>query len=232
MPNEIIDPAASASISSVDSIRSSNMLLHCVRHGESQFNCQGRIQGQLDPPLSELGMAQAELLAEALAKRPITAVVSSPLVRARQTAEPLARRLGVDMLLMPELMEIHAGCFQGLTWPEIRARFPDLESRWKSHDPDFRVDGGETRRELMARGAAALRKVRELPHAEVAVVTHGGLLGAALKALLQIPAELNPFRFYNTGLNTLAWNGQIKLLRLNDAEHLRSLGQEMSMGDL
>ena len=208
------------------------MILHCIRHGESEFNSQGRIQGQLDPPLSEIGKKQSDLLAETLANRNITAIYCSPLLRARQTAAPIARLLGLDVLLLDELMEIHAGLFQGLTWGEIHERYPQAEAGWKSHDPDFRVDGGETRRELMARGELAMQKIRETKHAEVAVITHGGLLGAALKALLKIPAELNPFRFFNTGWNALAWDSQVRLIKLNDAWHLRSLGEDLTMGDL
>lgn len=208
------------------------MILHCIRHGESSFNAAGRIQGQLDPPLSELGLQQAQLLAQALKVRPITAIYCSPLTRAVQTATPLAEQLGLPLVLDPRLQEIHAGVFQGLTWPEINDRFPADSAGWKSHNPDFRVTGGETRRELMARGVAVFQHLREQTHKEMAVVTHGGLLGAALQGLLEIPAARSPFRFFNTGWNILAWESEPRLVKLNDTTHLSALGVTLSMGDL
>ena len=201
------------------------MLLYCVRHGETTFNAEGRIQGRLDTPLSPAGMKQCELIAAALAaiarERPIDFVVSSPLRRALDTARPVAERLGVPLRTDDRLMELHAGVFQGLLPIEMETQFPEATERWRSHDPDYEIPGGESRRQLMTRGAAALDELLRSDGPAAVIVAHGGLLTAAFKGLLGIPAERSPFMLYNGSISTLEFNGQVKLLTLNEIEHLR-----------
>lgn len=210
------------------------MLLYCVRHGESEFNAQGRIQGQLDVALSPLGLRQGCAVARSLAGEPIEAVFSSPLRRALHTARPLADALGLPIVTDDRLREIHVGVFQGLLHEELAERYPAETARWKSHDPDFRIPGGETRRELMQRGVAALEWIRSFGYARAALVAHGGLLAAAFKGLLRIPAELNPFSLSNGSISRLAWQDQPRLLTLNATDHLHEDGARLPTrgGDL
>jgi broad specificity phosphatase PhoE len=132
------------------------------------------------------------------------------------------------------LQEIHAGIFQKLRWDEIAIAHPADAARWKAHEPDFVIPGGESRRQLMSRGEAALRDIRAQPFAHVAVIAHGGILTAALKALLGIPAERNPFRLFNASISVLEWNDEPKLLTLNQIGHLCDLddGVDLHSGDL
>jgi probable phosphoglycerate mutase len=132
-------------------------------------------------------------------------------------------------------MELNAGIFQGLSWDEIEQRHPREGQRWRDQDPDFRIPRGESRRDLMRRGAEAFQAIRDAGHGCVAVVAHGGLITAALKALLGVPPERNPFRLYNGSISTLRWEAdEIKLLALNDVGHLRCDGEELlgGVGDL
>ena len=131
-------------------------------------------------------------------------------------------------------MELNAGVFQGKTWQQVRDEYPAESERWLSGDADFRIPHGESRRDLMIRGRAALDRVRQEGARSVAVVSHGGILSAALKSLLEIPADRNPFSFYNASLSKLSWDGQIKLLVLNQIEHLRRPdgGYDTKSGDL
>jgi probable phosphoglycerate mutase len=193
------------------------MNLYLVRHGESAFNAEGRIQGQLNPPLSPLGLRQ-----------------STALVRAMQTAAPVAAALGLAPRTDDRLLELNAGVFQGLTWPEINQRIPAEGDAWKSQNPDFRIPGGESRRDLMVRGQAALAAIREAGHNQVIVVAHGGVLTAALKALLGVPAERNPFVLYNGSISMVEWNSQFRLMTLNQMEHLHASGDDLRTrtGDL
>lgn len=209
------------------------MILYCVRHGESAYNTEGRIQGQSDVPLSELGRKQSEAVAEALARLPIEALYASPLRRAMQTAEPIARRLNLEIQTDPRLKEIHAGVFQDKVWTEIAEKHPDHASRWKSGDPDFAIPGGESRRDLMHRGKEVFEAIRASGRARVVVVSHGGLLAAALKALLEIPARLHPFSFPNGSISqlTFADDGRVELPVLNRVDHLADAGNSGS-GDL
>lgn len=197
------------------------MLLYCIRHGETTYNAEGRIQGQLDTQLSELGRKQALAVAKALAGQPIELVVSSPLSRAFATAEPLAAALGVDIRTDDRLKEINAGIFQNLVPAEMGERYPVETAKWKSHDPDYQIPGGESRRTLMNRGAAALEELLRSPLKVAAVVAHGVLLTAAFKGLLGIPADRSPFMLYNGSINVLEFNGQIRLMILNQIDHLR-----------
>jgi probable phosphoglycerate mutase len=208
------------------------MLLYCIRHGESAYNAEGRIQGQSDIALSELGQRQSAAAAWALAGLPIAAVYSSPLARAIQTAAPIARELGLDVQTDPRLMEIHAGVFQDLTRADIEQRYPAEIARWLSGDPDFQIPGGESRRELAVRGLAAFRAIAAAGHPRAAIISHGGLMAAALKALLDIPAARHPFVFQNGSISQIEINdGAVRLLTLNQVEHLQAIGLAGS-GDL
>lgn len=210
------------------------MILYCVRHGESVYNAEGRIQGQTDIPLSELGQRQGLAVADALAALPIQAIYASPLVRALETARPVALRLGLQIETDDRLREIHAGIFQGLRWDEIEASHPAEARHWLEQTPDFVIPGGESRRALMVRGQAVFESIRERGHEHVAVIAHGGILSAALKALLGIPAELNPFSLVNGSISRLRWDTKLKLLTLNETCHLQAVnnGRAGSGGDL
>jgi broad specificity phosphatase PhoE len=210
------------------------MILYCVRHGESTYNSQGRVQGQADPPLSDLGRAQARALAAALAAESVEAVFASPLKRAFETAEIVAAALGVPLSADERLKEIAVGVFQGKTWDEIEADTPEAAAGWQSHDPDFVIPGGESRRQLMDRAAAAFQAIRQSGYWRVAVIAHGGTISAAFKVLLEVPARRNPFSLINAAISKLEWperRDRIKLLSLNDVEHLRSVELEHKIGD-
>ncbi|HVA50173.1 MAG TPA: histidine phosphatase family protein [Pirellulales bacterium] len=199
------------------------MILYCVRHGESTFNVEGRLQGQSNEPrLSPLGLKHAQALLAALGQLEIDAIYSSPLARARETAQPLADALRLPIEYDDRLKEIDIGVFQGTLAAELSDRFPEEAARWRSQDPDYRIPGGESRRDLMQRAEAAFEAIHAAGHAQVAVVAHGGVLAAALKALIGVPAERNPFMLYNGSISMIEWTSQIKLMTLNQIDHLRA----------
>lgn len=210
------------------------MILYCVRHGESTYNVEGRLQGQSDTRLSPLGAQHAAAIAAALGNLPIEAVYASPLSRAMETARPLAAALKLSIFEDARLKEIDIGIFQGVLAVELADRFPDDAARWRSQDPDFRIPQGESRRDLMNRADAAFRDIRASGHGQVAVVAHGGVLAAAFKALLGVPAERNPFMLYNGSISMLDWSNQLKLMTLNQIDHLRAAGDALATrtGDL
>ena len=211
------------------------MILYCVRHGESTFNVEGRLQGQSDEPrLSPLGLKHAAALASTLSSLPIDAVYSSPLTRAMETARPLAAALKLSLFTDDRLKEINIGIFQGTLAAELSDNFPEGAARWRTQDPDYRIPGGESRRDLMVRAEAAFRDIRATDHRQVVVVAHGGVLAAAFKALLGVPAERNPFMLYNGSISMLDWTTQVKLMTLNQIDHLRAAGCALATrtGDL
>jgi broad specificity phosphatase PhoE len=141
-----------------------------VRHGQSEWNADGRWQGQADPPLTDLGRAQAHHAARSLGV--VDAILSSDLVRALDTAMIVAGELGVGPVVVdPDLRERHAGDWQGLTRVQI-------EDGWPGYlDDRRRPDGWEADDHLLARATAALVRVHELvPRGEAIAITHGGLV--------------------------------------------------------
>jgi 2,3-bisphosphoglycerate-dependent phosphoglycerate mutase len=206
------------------------MILYCIRHGETVSNAARRIQGQSESPLSPLGHRQCQAIAAALRELPIDKIYSSPLRRALDSAQCIADALGLSVEIEAKLMEINAGIFQGLTWDEIDEKHPADAKKWKSHDPDFRIPNGESRRDLLQRAREAFFHIRECGGQHVVVVAHGGLLSAALKALLEIPAQRNPFALQNGSISRVQWRDEVKLLSLNETAHLH--GQCGTGGDL
>jgi broad specificity phosphatase PhoE len=137
-----------------------------ARHGETDWNREGRFQGWADPPLNETGRAQAQVLAGQLAELPFDAVYSSDLRRAHETALIVAEPHGVPVIVDRGLREIDVGSWSGLTRPEIDARFPGAEQ----HD-------GETREEHLARVLAAVERIAcAHPGERILIVSHGGSL--------------------------------------------------------
>jgi broad specificity phosphatase PhoE len=149
-------------------------ILILARHGETDWNRENRFQGHADPPLNALGRAQSVELAETLAGESIARVYTSPLRRARETAELVAERLGVEIEPLEALREIDVGSWTGLTRDEVAERFPEGYARWLARAPHGFEDG-ETYEELTARVIPALRALAEAhPSATLLVVTHGG----------------------------------------------------------
>jgi probable phosphoglycerate mutase len=180
------------------------LTIHLVRHGQTDWNKQARMQGQSDIPLNATGLRQADAAAVALSGRPIGAVIASDLIRARQTAEPIAAGAGVKLVLEPALRERSFGSAEGQFETEIDRQLAGrFRERWA--DPDFTFAGGETRRQLYQRVGAFLRDLlTSPPQGEIVLVAHGGTLQVARGFLEQIPVEQLPeWHFDNAGITTL-----------------------------
>ena len=148
-----------------------------VRHGETAWNAEGRVQGQVDVPLNEVGRAQARAVAEALAGERFDAVYSSDLLRVRQTAEPAAGRLGLPVAYDSQLRERHYGMFERHTYAEVRERYPAEYARFRDKDPDFDFVSGEALRDFERRALACVAALVERhPGQSLLVFTHGGVL--------------------------------------------------------
>jgi broad specificity phosphatase PhoE len=195
-----------------------------IRHGETESNRDGRIQGHLDVALSARGVEQARMLASALAGEEIEAIYSSDLCRARATADLLARGER-DVIPDPRLREANMGLFQGLTAVELRAAYPEAYEAWRQDSVRNRPLEGETLEDLGARCMAALRDI--LPrHAgkTVAVVAHGGPVRVMACGLLNLPLELyGRLRVENTSVSRVLYHHRGFILSgWNDISHLRS----------
>lgn len=150
-----------------------------ARHGETDWNAENRFQGHADPPLNERGRAQARELAGKLRDERVDAVFTSPLRRARETAEIVAETLGLPVIEDEGLREVDVGEWQGLTRAEIEERYPDAFARWVAHGPGW--ERGETYEAMGERVLDALARIADGRAGErLLVVTHGGPVRAAL----------------------------------------------------
>jgi probable phosphoglycerate mutase len=161
------------------------------RHGRTAWNTSGRFQGHADVELDEVGRTQALVAAESLAARDPAAIVSSDLARARATAEALAARTGVDVIIDPGLREAHVGRWEGLTHEQVRATDADLLARWRSDATVAAGGTGESAQQVGARMAeAAQRHAESCPDGRSLVfVTHGGAGRALVGRLMGWPAD-------------------------------------------
>jgi probable phosphoglycerate mutase len=174
-----------------------------VRHGETAWNAQSRIQGHLDSPLNEEGLAQALLVGERLAREPIDALYCSDLGRVRQTVQPLVDRTGLQPVITERLRERRLGVFQGLTSRECQSRYPADYAKFHGRDPDHAVPGGESIREVHARVGALFSELAAQHAGQLVVaVTHGGVLDALHRFITGMPLErVRDFPIYNASLN-------------------------------
>jgi probable phosphoglycerate mutase len=176
-----------------------------IRHGETAWNAQGRIQGHLDSPLNEEGLGQALLMAERLAHRRFDTLYCSDLGRALQTAQPIADRTGHEVVRNPRLRERLLGVFQGLTGAECERAHPADYRRFHGRDPDHQVPGGESIRQLYARVSSEFTALADLhPGATLVAVTHGGVLDALYRFVRGVPLDRpRDFPIYNASVNTV-----------------------------
>ncbi|HYZ41580.1 MAG TPA: histidine phosphatase family protein, partial [Stellaceae bacterium] len=170
-------------------------ILFLFRHGETDWNRAGRLQGQIDTPLNATGLAQAQVLAESLRLHRLDVVVSSDLARARTTAQIVAEALAVPLFIEPGLRETNVGAAEGLLWAEAKARFGEgLAERWYS-DGDVAFPGGETGIETRQRALAALRRFTAAhPYRRIGVSTHGAMVRQLMKRALPPGSPPAPVR--------------------------------------
>jgi probable phosphoglycerate mutase len=176
-----------------------------VRHGETAWNAEGRVQGQLDVPLSPVGEAQARAVAEALAGERFDALYSSDLVRVQQTAAPSAIRLGLEVRLDERLRERHYGSFQGHTYADAKVMFPEDYARFRAKELDFAFGTGESLDAFNKRALQVLTETaKRHPGGNVLVFTHGGVLEMAYRhATGRGLTSTRDFEIPNAGLNTM-----------------------------
>lgn len=202
-----------------------NYTLYLLRHGESVGNAGGYYQGQTDFELTQTGRAQAEALAMRWLAEGLTfnKVISSPLQRALQTAEIIAERLSLAIELDADWMEMNNGVLGGLKHEDAAARFPQPAFR----NPYEQIgQTGESEWDLYLRAAGAVRHLLRRPPGQYLVVSHGGILNMALRAMLGIPVPANStgtfFRFGNSGFAVLEYlpaRHRWHVERLNDLAH-------------
>ena len=195
-----------------------------IRHGETAWNVDTRIQGHLDIPLNETGLWQAQRLARSLAAQDaIHAIYSSDLLRAHDTARAIADTTGAPLSTHTGLRERCFGVFEGKTFVEIEATWPDESARWRRRDPHWAPLGGESLVQVRERIAHTLNELAaQHPGEQIVLVAHGGVLDQFYRAAtgqdLQAPRT---WAVTNTAVNRLLWTPQaLSLVGWADTSHL------------
>ena len=194
-----------------------------IRHGETAWNVDTRIQGHLDVPLSAVGRRQAERLAEALADEPIAAIYASDLTRAWETAQYLGRALGKEVIKETGLRERGFGEFEGKTFAEIEVQLPEQSMRWRKRDPEFAPAGGESLLALRSRVLeAAGRLAAQHPGELIAMVAHGGVMDVLYRAATRLDIQApRSWALGNAAINRLLWTPDgFTLVGWADTHHL------------
>lgn len=188
------------------------MRLYLVRHGETEWNAEGRAQGRSDIGLSETGLRQAKTLAHVLEQEPITGVYSSPMQRAHATATIIATPHGLPVMVRSGLNELDQGDLEGLRQEELRERYPELLRRWVAGDTSIKLPGGESMQELQSRVWTAVQDILVQHQANaVAVVSHNLAILAYICKALGVP--LSVFR------RLRQQTGSLSLFEVNDGHH-------------
>lgn len=203
--------------------------LIAVRHGETAWNVDTRIQGHRDIALNDTGRWQAAQVARALADEPIAAVYASDLLRAHATGAAIAQAAGAPLHAEAGLRERSFGLLEGRTFAEIEAELPDEARRWRQRDPHFAPEGGESLTLLRARvaGITARLAARHLGE-QIVLVAHGGVLDVlyrlATGQALQAPRT---WLLTNAAVNRLLWTPEaLTLVGWGDTRHLDGAARE------
>ena len=198
-------------------------IIYITRHGETEWNAEGRIQGHTDVPLSERGQEQAQMLARRLSSVHIDAAYSSDLSRAAETARVALGERDVPLTFTEELREYSKGVFEGLTEAEYREAYPELYEPSMENNLDFAPPNGETIRETSSRLAGIVQRVKSAHLDEnVLIVGHGGSLRAGIVSLLDLPLEANwKFAMHNCSLTVIYTYPDNAVMHLyNDTSHI------------
>jgi len=204
--------------------------LYLVRHGQSAGNAEGRFGGHSATPLSDLGIEQARLTAEALAKEGISAIYSSDLHRTLQTAEPLSRLIDLPIVGTPAFRERHVGVLEGLTFDESKESHPRDYYALVNRNIHHVITEGESYRHLLRRATGELRNILRAHQGEkVVIYSHTGvicfltlhLIGAINRYTKQTPWLVTS----NCGINRFEIRGRnnIRVMAMNDTRHLAQI---------
>jgi len=202
------------------------MRLIVVRHGETLWNRENRVLGHTEIELTERGRKQAQRLALALKDEKVTAIYSSPLRRARETADKIARVHNMGVVTDDALKELDAGELDGLTFNEVMERYGDFLKEWMEDAPSLRMPGGESLAELYDRTWAALERiVSQHPDGAVILVSHSfAIMSIISRALGMSLSNFRRLRLTVASISILNFGQRgISLLQFNDTCHLQGI---------
>ena len=193
-----------------------------IRHGETEWNSQQRMQGHSNSDLSSVGQAQIQALGQWMKNVPFDHIYSSDSLRAKQTAEAITQFSGHELQFDQRLREKNLGVFEGLTSEEARERHPEVFRLFKTAGSKYVIDEGESTQQLQDRALEIVDEIRiKHPEERVLLVTHGGFIRVVMKHSLGLSLE-TPTRFLirNTGVFRLVWEDKWIVSQMGGVSHL------------
>jgi probable phosphoglycerate mutase len=193
-----------------------------IRHGETEWNSQQRMQGHSNSDLSSVGQAQIQALGQWMKNVPFDHIYSSDSLRAKQTAEAITQFSGHKLKIDLRLREKNLGVFEGLTSEEARERHPEVFRLFKTAGSKYVIDEGESTQQLQDRALEIVNEIRiKHPEERVLLVTHGGFIRVVMKHSLGLSLE-KPTRFLirNTGVFRLVWEDKWIVSQMGGVSHL------------
>ncbi len=199
------------------------MKLYIIRHGQTDWNIAKKIQGRQDIPLNERGRHQADCLKKAMAPRPVTAVFSSPQIRAVETAKAVASSSGAPVIPVENLMEINYGSWEGKTEEELLKEDRALYEAWWSHPAETAPPRGESINQVNERCRQAWKEIKPQLAGDTAIVAHGGLLAHFMEQLLGGESPAASTVAHNASITTIEYEPETEsfvLVEFDDYRHL------------
>tara|TARA_B100001996_G_scaffold365778_1_gene335943 strand:- start:1318 stop:1929 length:612 start_codon:yes stop_codon:yes gene_type:complete len=193
-----------------------------IRHGETEWNSQKRMQGHSNSDLSEVGRGQIQALGELMKNVSFDHIYSSDSLRARQTAEAITQYSGHTLQFDQRIREKNLGVFEGLTSTEAKERHPEIYRLFKTAGANYVIDEGESTQQLLERALEFIEEIRlRHPQERVVMVTHGGVVRVLMKHALGLSID-SPTRFIikNTGIFGLIWNENWLVTQMGGVYHL------------
>lgn len=207
--------------------------ISAIRHGETAWNVDARLQGHLDIPLNEVGLRQAQHLAQTLVQREtIDAIYASDLSRAHSTAQAIAQAMGRTVTVHAGLRERHFGAFQGRTYAQIETELPEHAWHWRKRTPDWAPPGGGE--SLTVLRDRVIQTIDELAAAHagqhIVMVAHGGVMDILYRAAARLDLQApRTWALTNTAVNRLLWTPQgLSLVGWGDTSHLDAVAKDES----
>ena len=196
--------------------------VYLIRHGQTNANLEDYYMGWSDEDLNELGYHQAYCLASRLAGLPLAAVYSTPLRRAHTTASIIAEPHRLEVQVLPDLIEIRLGDWQGLHRDEIERRWPELWQQSRTDPSDLRLPDGESYGEVTARAVRGFKTVIESSNGkQVVIVTHDAIIRVLIAYVLGVPNSIyRRIEVENASLSVIRVGNRTQLVKLNDTSHL------------
>ena len=199
------------------------MKLYIIRHGQTDWNIAKKIQGRQDIPLNERGRYQAGCLKKAMENRPVTAVFTSPQIRAMETAKAVALSSGSAVIPVKDLMEINYGSWEGKTEEELLQEDRALYEAWWSHPAETAPPGGESISQVNERCQKAWKEIKPQLTGDAAIVAHGGLLAHFMEQLLGNESVAASTVAHNASITTIEYEPETErftLVEFDDYRHL------------